>query len=45
MGCSFRIKGRYANINVFQKNLHESGHKANKIWLNKGSKFYNRSAI
>ena len=27
----------------FQKKLDESGHKPNKIWVDKGSKFYNKS--
>ena len=30
-------------INTFQKNLEESNHKPNKIWVVKGSKFYNKS--
>ena len=30
-------------INAFQKILDESNHKPNKIWVNKGSEFYNRS--
>ena len=29
--------------NAFQKILDESGHKPNKIWIDKGSGFYNRS--
>ena len=29
--------------NAFQKNLKESNHKPNKIWVHKGSEFYNRS--
>ena len=29
--------------NAFQKILNESNHKPNKIWVDKGSKFYNRS--
>ena len=29
--------------NAFQKILDESGWKPNKIWVNKGSKYYNRS--
>ena len=29
--------------NVFQKILEESNRKPNKIWVDKGSKFYNRS--
>ena len=30
-------------INAFQKILNESGRKPNKIWVDKGSKFYNIS--
>ena len=29
--------------NAFQKILDESGRKPNKIWVDKGSEFYNRS--
>ena len=29
--------------NAFQKILHGSGRDPNKIWVDKGSKFYNRS--
>ena len=29
--------------NIFQKNLDESNHKLNKIWVEKCSEFYNRS--
>ena len=29
--------------NAFQKTLKESNRKPNKIWLHKGSEFYNRS--
>ena len=29
--------------NAFQKHLGKSGHKPNKIWINIGSDFYNRS--
>ena len=29
--------------NVFQKTLDESNRKPNKIWVDKGSEFYNRS--
>ena len=29
--------------NAFQKNLKESNRKPNKIWVDKGSEFYNRS--
>ena len=31
------------NTNAFQKVLNESGHKGNKIWVDKNSEFYNRS--
>ena len=30
-------------INAFQNILHESNHKPYKIWVDKGSEFYNRS--
>ena len=30
-------------IDAFQKILDKSGHKPNKIWVDKGSKFYNNS--
>ena len=30
-------------INAFQKNLKESNRKPNKIWVDKGSEFYNSS--
>ena len=30
-------------VNVFQKILDKSGRKPNKIWVNKGSEFYNDS--
>ena len=29
--------------NAFQKTLDESNHKPNKIWVDKGSEFYNKS--
>ena len=29
--------------NAFQKTLHQSGRKPNKIWADEGGKFYNRS--
>ena len=28
-------------VNAFQKKLKKSNHKANKIWVDKGSEFYN----
>ena len=30
-------------VNAFQKILDKSGHKPNKIWVDKGSEFYNNS--
>ena len=30
-------------VNAFQKILNQSGHKNNKIWVDKGSDFYNNS--
>ena len=30
-------------VNAFQKNLKESNHTPNKIWVDKGSEFYNNS--
>ena len=33
------------NTNAFQIILHESEHKANKIWIDKGSEFHNKSMI
>ena len=30
-------------VNAFQKILDKSGRKPNKIWVNKGSEFYNNS--
>ena len=40
MGYSFE---RIAITNAFQKILDGSNHKPNRIWVDKGSKFYNRS--
>ena len=36
-------KKEYTIINAFQKILGESNRKPNKIWVDKGSGFYNRS--
>ena len=36
-------KKRITITNTFQNILDESGRKANKIWVNKGTEFYNRS--
>ena len=40
MGYSFE---RITITNAFQKILDGSNHKPNRIWVDKGSKFYNRS--
>ena len=39
MGCSLKDK----ITNVFKNILDKSGRKPNKIWMDKGSEFYNRS--
>ena len=38
-----KVKKGIAIINGFQKILNESKRKPNKIWVNKGSEFYNWS--
>ena len=38
-----KVKKGITITNVFQKILDESNHKPNKIWVDKGSEFYNRS--
>ena len=35
------MKKGIENTNSFQKNLDESNHKPNKIWIDKDSEFYN----
>ena len=40
---SLKDKTGVAIINVFQKNSDNSNHKPNKIWVNNGSRFYDRS--
>ena len=40
MGYSFKRQKSITIINAFQKILNESGHKPNKMWVEKGSKFY-----
>ena len=42
-GIPLKDKKRVTTTNAFQKFLNESKHKANKIWVDKGSEFYNRS--
>ena len=43
--CAIPLKDKKGNTitNTFQKVLDKSNHKPNKIWVDKGSKFYNRS--
>ena len=43
MGYFFKDKKGIMITNVFQKKLDESNHKPNKILVDKGSEFYNRS--
>ena len=38
-----KLQKRITITNAVQKMLYESNQKPNKIWLDKGSKFYNRS--
>ena len=39
----FKDKKGIMITNAFQKILDQSNHKPNKIWVDKGSEFYNRS--
>ena len=43
MGCSFERKKGISIANAFQKVLDKSGRKPKKIWVDKGSGFYNSS--
>ena len=51
MGCSFKDEKGVTVVNAFQKILDDSakkqsqskGRKPNRIWVDKGSKFYNNS--
>ena len=43
MSCFFEIKKGITIGKVFQKTLDEPGRKPNKIWVDKGSAFYNKS--
>ena len=43
MGCSFKIWKAVKITNAFQKILDESNCKPKKIWVDRGSEFYNRS--
>ena len=40
---SWKIKNGITTTNAFQKILDESNRKSSKIWVHKGSEFYNRS--
>ena len=43
MGYSFKDKVGVTITNAFQKIMDESNRKPNKMWVDKGSEFYNRS--
>ena len=43
MGCSFERQKKCKNTNAFQRKLNTFSCKPNKIWVDKGSRFYNRS--
>ena len=43
MGYSFKDKVGVIITNAFQKIIDESNRKPNKMWVDKGSEFYNRS--
>ena len=43
MGCSFESWKSITIIKTFQFFLGESGHKLNKMWVNKSKEFYNKS--
>ena len=40
-----KIKEAIRITNAFQKNLKEFNHKPSKIWVDKGSEFYDRSFL
>ena len=42
-GLFLRMTKKGITITVFQKFLDESNRQRNKMWVDKGSKFYNRS--
>ena len=43
MSCSFKRQKSVIIVNDFQNVLDYSNRKSNKLWVRKGSKFYNRS--
>lgn len=43
MDVSLKDKKGIPITNAFQKNLDRSGRKPNKIWVDQGNEFYNRS--
>ena len=45
MGCSFKRQKSVTIVNAFQKMLDDSKRKPNKIWVDKGSKFYKINEI
>ena len=43
MGCSFKRQKGVTIANAFQNILNSLKRKPNKIWVDKGSEFFNRS--
>ena len=43
MGGSYKRQERYTIVNAFQSILNSSKRKPNKIWVDQGSEFYNKS--
>ena len=43
MGCSYKDKKGTSIVNAFKKILIDSNRKPNKIWVDQGSEFYNKS--
>ena len=45
MGCSFKRQKGVTVVNVFQSILNNLKRKPNKIWIDQGSEFYNKSFL
>ena len=43
MDCPLKDKKGLSIVDAFQKILNDSNRKPNKVWVDKGSKFYNSS--
>ena len=43
MGRSFKYQKGFSIAGAFQKILDKSGRKPNKVWVDKGSEYYNSS--